>query len=115
MKYLKQGASFVAVFVFLFFFLGVNFNSFGGASKKYEVSSDKANIHLKPDKQSSVIETLEKGAVLTCETPRKFRRCWNYVYFKSKKSGKTKSGYINDADIKKLYKNRVIDIHSEKR
>ena len=113
MKFLKFGV--VVFIIFLFIFLGINPNSIDGAARKFEVSSEKANIHLKPDKASAVIETLEKGALLTCDSPRKFRKCWNYVYFKSKKSGKTKSGYINDSDIKKLFKNKIIDIHQEKK
>ena len=113
MKNSKLGG--MVVLVFLLFCIGINLNYLYGAAKKFEVSVEKANIHLKPDKQSSVIETLEKGAVLTCDTPRKFRRCWNYVYFKSKKSGQTKSGYINDENIKKLFKNKVVDIHREKK
>ena len=83
MKYSKIGA--LVVLVFLLVCIGINLNYLYGATKKFEVSVEKAKIHLKPDKKSSVIETLDKGAVLTCDTPRKFRRCWNYVYFKSKK------------------------------
>lgn len=75
------------------------------APKKLQVVSDNASIHLDADKKSTVIETVKKDTILTSASPRKFKKIWNYVYFISQKTGKTKSGYIKDADVKKLYRN----------
>ncbi|MBN2245073.1 MAG: hypothetical protein JW755_04440 [Candidatus Aminicenantes bacterium] len=74
------------------------------SDKKFIVSADNASIHLNPDGSSPVIEVLEKGEYLTSDSPRKFRKVWNYVYFVSKKNGKTKSGYVHDACVERMYR-----------
>lgn len=87
--------------------------SSSSAPKKLQVTADKADIHLTADKKSVVIETVKKDTILTSASPRKFKRIWNYVYFISQKTGKTKSGYIKDADVKKLFRNSTArTIHS---
>jgi len=88
--------------------LGISFflsaGKINGSEKKFVISVDKADIHLDPDERSPVIETLDKGEYLTSGSPRKFRKVWNYVYFTSKKNGKTKSGYVHDTVVEKLFR-----------
>lgn len=92
----------------LILLLGISFfllaGKIGASEKKFVVSVDKASVHLDPDESSPVIETLDKGEYLTSGSPRKFRKVWNYVYFTSKKNGKTKSGYIHDTVVEKLFR-----------
>jgi len=84
-------------------------------SKKYKITTDEANIYLEPNDSSLVIEVLYKDTVLMSASPRKFRKIWNYVYFKTKDSGKTKAGYVNDDSIIKIDTNtNVITIQTDK-
>lgn len=98
----------------LFFLLAA---SLSASDKKFVVSSENAKIHLNPDESSPIIEILEKGEYLTSGSPRKFKKVWNYVYFVSKKSGNTKSGYIHDAFIEKTFqvtKSREIGVAEQR-
>lgn len=86
------------------------------SGKKLIVVASKAPVYLEPDQKSTVIATLEKGAILTLSSDRKFRRIFNYVYFTSQKTGCTKSGYIHDSYVDKLFNvTKVITIqgHSQ--
>jgi hypothetical protein len=92
------------------------------ANKKLKVVADKASVHLDPDRSSAVVATLTKGTLVSLGSERKFRTNWNYVYFTSKKTGRTRSGYILDSLVQrqfKVTKNSVIlrekgNTHSQK-
>jgi hypothetical protein len=73
------------------------------SSRKLVIVSDEASVHLDPDQKSSVVATLKRGTLVSLGSERKFRTNWNYVYFTSEKTGNTKSGYILDSLVKKLY------------
>jgi len=73
------------------------------SGKKLIVVADKAHIYLEPDQKSRVIATLNKGDILTLSSDRKFRRIFNYVYFTSQNTGCTKSGYVLDSLVDKLF------------
>ncbi len=73
------------------------------SDRKLIIVADEAPIHLDPDKKSTVVATLKKGTLVSLGSERKFRTNWNYVYFTSEKTGNTKSGYILDSLVKKLY------------
>jgi hypothetical protein len=84
------------------------------AGKKLIVVADKAQIYLEPDQKSQVIETLNKGDILTLSSERKFRRIFNYVYFTSQNTGCTKSGYILESLVDKLFSvTKVITIQGD--
>lgn len=84
-------------------------------SKKYKITTDKANIYLEPSDSSPVIEVLDKDTVLMSASPRKFRKVWNYIYFKNEDSGKTKAGYINDDAVEKISTtSKIITIQTQK-
>lgn len=72
--------------------------------KKLEVTAETADIHLEPDAKSMVLETLDRGTLLTRGSPRTFKRVWCYVYFTSDRSGKSKSGYVQTSKVKKLFR-----------
>jgi len=97
------------------FFLFSLSGTISALSIKYKIITEKANIYLKPSDSSPVIEVLDKDTLLMSASPLKFKKVWNYVYFKTEDSGKTKSGYINDdAVIKIKTTTNVITIQTQK-
>ncbi|MFC2165667.1 hypothetical protein ACFLT2_11805 [Acidobacteriota bacterium] len=84
------------------------------SGKKLIVVANNAPVYLEPDQKSTVIATLEKGSILTLSSERKFRQIFNYVYFTSQKTGCTKSGYIHDSYVDKLFNvTKVITIQGQ--
>lgn len=71
--------------------------------KKVRVITDYAHVHLQPDDASPVVETIERGHVLSLLYSGKQKKNWYYVCFKSAKSGSTKSGYILDSVVEPLF------------
>ena len=71
--------------------------------KRIRVIAEKANIHLRPDKRSPVIDTVDKGTILTLRQTRRVKKLWDYVYFTSEKTGISKSGYILDSLVERLF------------
>ncbi len=83
-------------------------------AKKLQVVSASADIHLNADASSPVIETLARGATMTLASAIKTRTRWYYVYFTSAQTGKTRSGYITDDAVRKLYPDlKIVQITSE--
>ncbi len=74
-----------------------------GDGKKLEVAAEKAAVRLDPDGRSPVVEMLPRGAVIALASPLKMKKAWLYVYFASLGSGKTRSGYILETEVRKLY------------
>jgi hypothetical protein len=72
-------------------------------SKKLRVTAEKALVYLKPDERSTVIATVKQGAILTLQNARKFKKTWYQVLFLPEKSKITKSGYIHDSSVEKLF------------
>lgn len=83
-------------------------------AKKLQVVSDQAAVHLDPNASSPVIENLARGATMTLASAIKSRMSWYYVYFTSSRTGKTRSGYINEGMVRKLYPDlKIVDISAE--
>ncbi len=83
-------------------------------AKKLQVVSDQAAVHLDPNASSPVIENLARGATMTLASAIKSRTSWYYVYFTSSRTGKTRSGYINEGLVRKLYPDlKIVDISAE--
>lgn len=83
-------------------------------AKKLQVVSASADIHLNADASSPVIETLARGATMTLASAIKTRTRWYYVYFTSAQTGKTRSGYITDDAVRKLYPDlKIVQITEE--
>lgn len=84
------------------------------SEKRLRVVADTADIYLKPDERSSVIGTVEKGTILILRIDGKIKKIWYYVYFTSKEKGITKSGYIQDSLVEKLFEvTKVITLRDE--
>lgn len=85
-----------------------------GDGKKLEVSAANAAVRLDPDGKSPVVEMLPRGAVIALGSPVRMKKAWLYVYFTSLGSGKTRSGYILEAEVRKLYPEiKVVHISTE--
>jgi hypothetical protein len=89
------------LFMFVFF---LHSGSLHSSSRKLKIIAHNASVHLDPDRRSTVVATLAKGTLVSLGSARKFRTNWNYVYFTSEKTGRTKSGYILDSSVEKLFK-----------
>lgn len=74
-----------------------------GYEKKLRVITDYTHVYLQPDEGSPVIDTVERGAVLSLLYSGKMRKVWYYICFKSEKTGVTKSGYIMDSEVELLF------------
>ena len=72
-------------------------------SKKLRVTAETVQIYLKPDERSYVIATVKQGTILTLRNARKFKRSWYHVFFLPEKSKITKSGYIQDSSVERLF------------
>ena len=72
-------------------------------TKKLRVTSEIASIYLKPDEGSSVIATVKQGSILTLRNARKLKRNWYHVLFLPEGSNITKSGYIHDSTVERLF------------
>ncbi len=75
----------------------------GAFDKKLRVSADYARIYLRPDDSSTVVDTLDRGHVLSLLYSGKMKKVWYYVCFKSQKTGMTKSGYVLDSVVELLF------------
>jgi hypothetical protein len=85
-----------------------------GDGKKLEVAVEKAAVRLDPDAKSPVVEMLPRGAVIALASPLKMKKNWLYVYFTSLGSGKTRSGYLLETEVRKLYPElKVVHISTE--
>jgi hypothetical protein len=100
---INQTKKILGLSILFLFMLGLHSNTLHSFSRKLKIIVDEASVHLDPDKKSPVVATLDKGTLVTLGSERKFRKYWNYVYFASEKSGRTKSGYILDSLVEKLF------------
>lgn len=74
-----------------------------GAEKKLRVVADSAQVYLQPDPASPVVDTIDKGAILSLLYGGKLKRVWYYICFKSEKSGNIKSGYVLDSEVELMF------------
>lgn len=71
--------------------------------KKVKVITQKANIYLEPDFNSTIIETVKKGTILNLFQSEKLRKIWYYVFFYSEKRAATVTGFIQASFVEKMY------------
>jgi len=74
-----------------------------GAEKKLRVVADSTQVYLQPDPSSPVVDTVDRGVILSLLYGGKLKRVWYYISFKSEKSGNLKSGYILDSEVQLLF------------
>ena len=91
------------IFVFLFIF-SLFISPLLSQEKKLIVIVERANIYLDPNESSPVVETVEKGTLLSLYSPRKVKKIWRYVFVVSKETGMTKAGYILDSLVEMHFK-----------
>ena len=99
----NQAKRIFGITLFFVFMLSLHSGILHSYSRKLKIIVDKASVHLDPDKKSSIVAKLDRGTLVSLGSERKFRKNWNYVYFTSEKSGRTKSGYIQDSLVEKLF------------
>jgi len=80
---------------------------------KLKVTADTANIYINSEGDSPVIETLEKGEILTLLSKEKIRDTWYYVSFYSKEKAVTMSGFIYASMVEEMFE-VPIDIKKRK-
>lgn len=89
------------------FFIIIFFSFLSGpllsSGRKVRVIAEKAYIYFKADKDSPIVGTVAKGTILTLHETGKVKKIWLYVSYASDESGMTKSGYILDALVERLF------------
>jgi len=71
--------------------------------KKLKVVADYTHVFLKPDDAGPIIDTIERGSLLSLLYSGKMKKSWYYVCYKSEKTGMTKSGYVLDSTVEPLF------------
>ena len=103
---MKTGKALIAalpkIFLILIFFSFIS-GPLLSSERKVRVIAEKANIYFRADKKSRIVETVTKGAILTLHQTGKVKKIWLYVSYASDESGMTKSGYILDALVERLF------------
>jgi hypothetical protein len=113
MKRRPKGRAFLAAGVMLGIVLA-GAAPLGAQTKKLQVIREQTEIRLDPDERSPLLATLGRGAILTLASPNLARQMWRYVYFVSLATGKTRSGYVAEASVRKLFPElRTINIDAE--
>jgi len=87
---------------FLFFSLFFPSSPLISQENKLRVIASSAYIHIDPDINSPVIETVEKGDVLTLLSPRKMEKSWYYISFFSGRRLVIISGFILDSAVEAM-------------
>lgn len=101
---ISQTKKLLGLFVLFLFIFFLHSGILQSSNRKLKIIADNASVHLDPDKKSAVVARLAKGTLVSLGSERKFRTNWNYVYFASEKTGRTRSGYILDSLVVKLFK-----------
>lgn len=70
---------------------------------KLKVTAVTADIHINPEGESPVIETVEKGTILTLLSKGKIRETWYYVSFYSEENFVTMSGFIYASLVREMF------------
>lgn len=111
----KRKGSIIIFFMFIFSLsLALPSSTALADSKKLEVIIQKANIHLEPSETSPLVESLDRGTILTLASSSRVKIYWFYVYFISPATGKTRAGYVRAEQVRPLFPAlKVIHISSE--
>lgn len=70
--------------------------------KKLRVIDEKASIHLEPDRESAVVERVEKGTILNLLSKDRIKESWYYVSFRSEDKYITISGFIHASAVEEI-------------
>lgn len=83
-------------------------------SKSVIVTATKTNIYKKPDIKSDIIETVNKGAILTLSQMQKSPKIWHQISFYSEKRKRHLSGYVKNTAVERMDKAQEIPIAQKK-
>jgi hypothetical protein len=97
-----KGKSWLSLSVFLISLFSVSL-FLGSYEKKVKVVADYCHVFLQPDDSSSVVDTIERGAILSLISSGKTKKVWYHVCYRSEKTGITKSGYVLDSAVEPLF------------
>jgi len=78
--------------------------------KKLIVVGSAGQVHLDPDRNSPIIDSLPRGTIVYQASDRPFRKIWKYIYYKTGNASGTKSGYILAKEVRALF--QVTKIHT---
>jgi uncharacterized protein YgiM (DUF1202 family) len=70
--------------------------------RKLRVIDEKASIYLEPDRDSAVVESVEKGTILTLLSKDKIKEFWYYVSFRSEDKYITISGFVHASEVEDI-------------
>jgi hypothetical protein len=70
---------------------------------KMIVIAIRASIYLDPDAESPIIETAERGALLSLLSAEKIREDWHYVSFYSEKRFINFTGFVHASAVEMIY------------
>ncbi|MCX7973281.1 MAG: hypothetical protein N3B16_02105 [Candidatus Aminicenantes bacterium] len=106
----KRGNRF---WLFLFSFSLIFIFQIYPADKKLRVIKEGTAVHLYPDEKSPVLESLNRGTIVSLLAPGKLKAFWYYVSFQST-SGSVKSGYIHESFVEPLFQaQKIVTIKGE--
>ena len=69
---------------------------------KLRVIDEKASIHLEPNRDSAMAESVEKGTILTLLSKDRIKEFWYYVSFRSEDKDITISGFIHASAVEEI-------------
>lgn len=95
---IKTKHIFALISLFLFFFVSLSFSQ----SKKVRVIAEKANVYLEASEYSYLVETLEKGTILSLYGSGEIKGNWLNVFFKSEKWEGVVTGFIKASKVELL-------------
>ncbi len=76
---------------------------------KMIVIAIRAGIYLDPDVESPIIETAERGAILSLLSAEKIREDWHYVSFYSEKRFINFTGFVHASAVEMIYEVHEIE------
>lgn len=98
----KQGRNMKKKISLFLFFSIVFISPLLSQQRQVKVIDEKANIHVKPEKGSAVVEIVDRGTVLTLLSEEKIREFWYYVSFRSPEQYITVSGFIHASSVEEI-------------
>lgn len=79
------------------------------------VTATRANIYRKPDIKSDIIDTVEKGTILTLVQKQNLPKIWHCVSFYSKKRKVFTNGYVKFTAVERIDDTQKTIIESQKK
>ena len=75
--------------------------------KKLKVIDEKASLYLEPEKDSAVVETIARGAILNVLSQEIIKDSWYYVSFRSEDQSITITGFILASAVEVISEDQI--------